>query len=102
MSVSDADLFCETCGRVTEHEFHYVGRLLESVRCTVCGAHLELSHRALIPAYATDLEQRLASKPRRMARRAARDPAGFLRQLPAAILRQPMKFVRELGSLIRR
>lgn len=101
MSVSDADLHCEVCGQVTEHEFHYAGRLLESVRCTRCGTHFEVSHRALIPAYATDLEQRLVSKPRRMARRVARDPAGFLRQLPAAVLRQPGKFLRELRSLLR-
>ena len=102
MSVNDADLHCEVCGRVTEHELHYVGRLLESARCTRCGTHLELSQRALIPAYATDLEQRLASKPRRMARRVSRDPVGFLRNLPAAVARQPMKFVREFRSLLRR
>ncbi|MGZ4447325.1 MAG: hypothetical protein ACXVWZ_03790 [Nocardioides sp.] len=102
MSVNEADLHCEVCGRVTDHEFHYVGRLLESVRCTVCGTHLELSQRALIPAYATDLEQRLASKPRRVARRIARDPAGYLAQLPAAVLRQPAKFLREFRSLLRR
>jgi hypothetical protein len=102
MSVEYADLRCERCEQVTGHEFHYAGRLLESVRCTRCGTHLELSHRALLPAYALDLEQRLASKPRRMWHRAARDPRGFLVGLPVAVLRQPVKFLRELRELIRR
>ena len=42
------------------------------------------------------------SKPRRMWHRASRDPVGYLRQLPAAVLRQPKKFLREFWSLVRR
>lgn len=102
MSAEYADLRCDHCDEVTAHEFHYAGRLLESVRCTRCGTHLELSHRALLPAYALDLEQRLVSKPRRMWHRAARDPRGFLVGLPGAVLRQPVKFLRELRELARR
>ncbi|MCD4526522.1 MULTISPECIES: hypothetical protein [unclassified Nocardioides] len=102
MSVEHADLRCDSCETVTDHEFHYAGRLLESVRCTRCGSHLELSHRALLPAYALDLEHRLTSKPRRMWHRAARNPRGFLVGLPAAVLRQPAKFLHELRELIRR
>jgi hypothetical protein len=102
MTDEHAELLCETCGIVTEHELRYAGRLLESTRCTRCGSHIELSQRALVPAYVHDLEQRLASKPRRMLRRAARDPLGFARQLPGAMLRQPAKFVREFWRLVRR
>ena len=102
MSVETAELRCEACDRVTDHELHYAGRLLESVRCTRCGSHLELSPRALLPAYVHDLEHRLASKPRRMLHRAAKDPAGYLRQLPRAVLRQPTKFLSEFRSLLRR
>ena len=102
MGVEQAELRCEVCDRLTEHELHYTGRLLDSVRCTRCGTHVELSSRALIPAYAMDLEHRLASKPRRMLRRIARDPAGYLRQLPGAVLRQPVKFLREFRDLLRR
>jgi hypothetical protein len=98
----EAELRCEVCNRLTDHELHYTGRLLDSVRCTRCGTHVELSSRALITAYAMDLEQRLASKPRRMMRRVSRDPAGYLRQLPRAVLRQPMKFLREFRGLLRR
>ena len=102
MSIEHAQLYCETCEKVRDHELHYAGRLLESVRCPVCGTQFELSQRALLPAYVKDLEGRIVSKPGRMLHRAARDPLGFARQLPGAILRQPRKFVREFWSLIRR
>jgi hypothetical protein len=101
MSVEWADLACETCGEIREHELHYAGRLLESTRCTVCGTEVEVTPRAMVPAYLRDLEQRVASKPRRMMRRAARDPVGFATSLPGAILRQPVKFVREFWSVLR-
>jgi hypothetical protein len=102
MNEEHAELLCETCGTVTDHELHYAGRLLESTRCTRCGRHIELSHRALLPAYARDLEQRVASKPRRMLDRAAADPVGYAKQLPGAVLRQPLKFLREFWRLVRR
>ncbi len=102
MSDARAELACETCERVTEHELHYAGRLLESVRCTECGSHLELSQRALLPAYVHDLEQRVTSKPRRLVHRAARDPRGFWTGLPRALARQPGKFLREFWALVRR
>lgn len=102
MSTTEAELHCEVCNRLTDHELHYTGRLLDSVRCTSCGTHVELSSRALIPAYALDLEHRLVSKPRRMLRRIARDPAGYLRQLPRSLARQPGKFLNEFRDLLRR
>jgi hypothetical protein len=101
MSVELADLHCETCDQVTEHELHYSGRLLESTRCTRCGAHLDVPTRDMLPAYLADLEQRVASKPRRNFRRVGKDPAGFARQLPRAIARQPAKFLSELRSVFR-
>jgi DNA-directed RNA polymerase subunit RPC12/RpoP len=97
-----SDLTCDRCGLLTEHELHYAGRLLESVRCTGCGHRVVLSHQALLPAYLHDLEHRLVSKPQRMYRRVTHDPAGFLAGLPFALLRQPVKFARELWSLLRR
>ena len=102
MTVEFSDLACERCDLVTEHELHYAGRLLESVRCTRCGHRVMLSHQALLPAYLHDLEHRVVSKPQRMYRRAAHDPRGFLTGLPFALARQPTKFARELWSLVRR
>jgi len=101
VSTELAELHCETCDQVTEHELHYTGRLLESVRCTVCGAHLDVPARDMLGSYLADLEHRVASKPGRMVRRAGRDPLGFVLQLPAAIARQPGKFLRELRSIFR-
>jgi hypothetical protein len=102
VTVEFADLRCERCDLVTEHELHYAGRLLESVRCTGCGHELAMTQRALVPAYLHDLEQRVASKPQRLYHRALRDPRGFLMTLPRAVLRQPRKFLREFRSLLRR
>lgn len=102
MSTEYAELQCESCEQVTDHELRYAGRLLESVRCTRCGSQIEISPRVMVPAYVHDLEQRLTSKPRRMFRRAAKDPVGFALYLPRAVLRQPAKFVREFWSLVRR
>lgn len=100
--IEHADLACERCQQVTLHELHYAGRILEATRCGRCGNHLEMSTSALLPAYVHDLEQRVSSKPRRMWDRAHRDRGAYLRGLPLAILRQPIKFVREFWSLVRR
>ncbi len=102
MSAECAELRCESCGRVTDHELRYAGRLLESIRCTRCGAQIEISPRAMVPAYVADLEQRLTSKPGRIFRRAAKDPVGFALYLPRAVLRQPAKFVKEFWNVVRR
>jgi hypothetical protein len=102
VSTAYADLSCEVCGRVTDHELRYAGRLLEATRCTVCGTQVEVTPRAMVPAYARDLEQRVTSKPGRMVRRFARDPVGYTMRLPWAIARQPVKLVREWWSLVRR
>ncbi len=99
--VENAELRCESCGEVADHELRYAGRLLESTRCTNCGHHIELTQRSLVPAYLRDLEQRVSTKPRRMLRRAARDPLGYARELPRAVLRQPAKFLREFRELFR-
>lgn len=101
MSIELAELHCETCDQVTDHELHYTGRLLESARCTVCGTHLDVPARDMLPSYLADLEQRIVSKPRRMVRRAGQDPRGFLRALPRGIARQPAKIVAELRSIFR-
>jgi DNA-directed RNA polymerase subunit RPC12/RpoP len=99
--VEHADLRCESCGEVADHELRYAGRLLESTRCSNCGHHILLDQRSLVPAYVRDLEQRLVSKPGRMLRRAARDPLGYARQLPGRDPPQPAKFWREFRELLR-
>jgi hypothetical protein len=101
MNPQHADLECEVCQEMTEHELRYAGRLLESVRCTRCGTHTEVPGHVLLPAYVHDLEQRVASKPTRILRRMARHRWSYVRSLPAAVVRQPGKFLREFRELFR-
>jgi hypothetical protein len=96
-----ATLDCGSCGRRCEHELRYAGRLLHTTTCNCCGHVVEVSPGTMIPAYLHDLEQRVASKPARLARRARQDPRRFLRELPTALMRQPAKLTGELWSLVR-
>jgi hypothetical protein len=102
VNTEHAHLTCSACGRVTEHDLRYAGRLLHSTRCTACGHVVRHEQRDLYSAYLKDLEQRLVTKPRRLARRAARDPRTFVAGLPRAVLRQPVKLAGELWTLLRR
>ncbi|MDP9391091.1 MAG: hypothetical protein M3P89_06850 [Actinomycetota bacterium] len=101
MDVEYADLTCAACGRSCEHELRHVGRLLHSTMCTSCGHVVEMPSRTLLRAYVHDLEQRVASKPSRLARRARQDPWQFVSELPTALLRQPAKLAGELWELVR-
>ncbi|KQS68571.1 hypothetical protein [Modestobacter sp. Leaf380] len=96
-----AELTCTACGRTVEHELRHVGRLLATTTCTACGHVVEVAPRSMVPAYLHDLEHRVTSKPQRMVRRARRDPARFVRELPGALLRQPAKLTAELWALVR-
>jgi hypothetical protein len=102
VTTQHAHLTCSACGQVSEHELRYTGRLLHSTRCTACGHVLRHEQRELYSAYLHDLEERLVTKPRRLARRAAREPRAFVIGLPRAVLRQPAKLVGELWTLLRR
>jgi hypothetical protein len=51
-------------------------------------------------AYLHDLEQRLLTKPVRLARRMVRHPVRFMVQLPGAVLRQPVKLAAELREVL--
>ncbi len=101
MDVEYAELRCGACGRTCEHELRHVGRLLHSTACTACQHVVEVPARPLLRAYIHDLEQRVTSKPGRLARRARRDPRRFVRELPTALLRQPVKLTGELWELVR-
>jgi NMD protein affecting ribosome stability and mRNA decay len=102
MSNSLAELTCVACGVEGEHELVVVGRLLHSTRCVQCGHLVRHEQRDLMSAYLRDLEHRLLTKPQRLARRALRDPVGFVATLPHDVLRQPGKLVGELRTLLRR
>lgn len=102
MSIEHAEFPCTACGRTAEHELRYAGRILESTRCLSCGHVVEVQERALIPSYLHDLEQRVVSKPRRVAQRVRTDGFAFVKGLPGAVVRQPAKFAREFWTLVKR
>ena len=102
MSVERAEFPCTACGQTAEHELRYAGRLLESTHCTNCGHVVELEQRVLLPSYLHDLEQRVVSKPGRMLRRVSTEGAAFVWELPKAVARQPVKFAKELWTVIKR
>ena len=101
MSRELAVLTCSACGRESEHELRYVGRLCQSTRCLSCGHVVRHDQHDLYTAYLRDLEHRVATKPVRLLRQAESSPAAFLSGLPAAVLRQPLKLARELWTLLR-
>lgn len=102
MNTEHAVLTCSSCGLESDHELRYTGRLLHSTRCTACSHVVRHEQRDLYVAYLHDLEHRVASKPRRLAQAASREPRTFARGLPRAVLRQPAKILDEIWTLWRR
>ena len=102
MNTEHAVLTCSSCGLETDHELRYTGRLLHSTRCTSCDHVVRHDQRDLYTSYLRDLEHRVASKPRRLARAATREPWSFARGLPRAFLRPPGKKLEEFWTLWRR
>lgn len=102
MNTEHAVLTCSSCGLETDHELRYTGRLLHSTRCTSCDHVVRHDQRDLYTSYLRDLEHRVASKPRRLARAATGEPWSFARGLPRAMLRQPGKLLEDIWTLWRR
>lgn len=90
--ISRTELDCLSCGRQTEHELAYAGRLLVTARCTACGASIDRDVRR---RWVDDLASRVASKPRRMARRLRRHPLGFTVSLPLSTVAKPLRVLDE-------
>lgn len=101
MTRSVTVLICVACGEEAPHELVMVGRLFQSTRCTICGHVVEHGQRDLMVDYLRDLEHRLLTKPQRLGRRALREPARFVREFPAGLLRQPGKLIEEIKTLLR-
>ena len=94
-----AQLACGICNRETQHEVHYAGRILAHAKCTSCGTVFQQSAGALRKSYVKDLENRVATKPWRLAARIFRDPGYLFTGLPKALRRQPKKFLDEAREL---
>lgn len=94
-----AHLRCETCGALAVHTVEYAGRLIVATRCMACGVTVSRDSADARAEYLRDLEHRLQSKPRRVLRRALRDPKGFAATLPTKVVSQPKKLAREWRAL---
>ncbi len=95
-------LECSNCGGEHLHELTYAGRLLASSVCSYCGFRVEHDLGDLRREYVHDVEQRLLTKPRRMAQRALHHPVSYLAMLPVAVLTKPAKVLAEWNALRRR
>lgn len=92
-----AVLDCPHCGRPTEHELRYAGRLLVSSGCTVCGRSIDLDVRR---RYVADLAGRIRSKPRRLVRRLRRHPVAFSAGLPRSTAAKPLRVYEEIKLVL--
>lgn len=90
-----ARLRCESCGVLAVHTVEYAGRLIVATHCAACGVTMSRDSADARAEYLRDLEHRLQSKPRRVLRRAVRDPKGFVATLPTKLVAQPKKLARE-------
>jgi enoyl-CoA hydratase/carnithine racemase len=100
--VEHATLQCSGCGQATDHRLIYAGRILTHTECSRCGHVVHPQNQSDLPReYVQDLMQRLRTKPRRLARRVSTHPLKFMRALPRAILRQPIKLITEYRTVRR-
>lgn len=97
-----AVLQCGSCGEESEHVVQYAGRVLVFTKCLNCQLVWHHNETDLRSAYAHDLSSRVATKPRRWVRRLRRRPLKTVLELPAAMVAQPAKFVREVLAVLRR
>ncbi len=97
--IERTELMCSICGRATEQEIAYAGRLMVSARCLTCGNEIHVARESLPEEYKDDLLDRLRSKPHRLAHRLRKHPWRVLRSLPGAIVRQPYKLLTELRTI---
>ncbi len=92
-------LRCGVCGKEGLHELHYAGRLLASAKCKSCGTVMRHTPRELRKTYIKDLQDRVATKPHRLVKRLIMEPSYLWKGLPAALKRQPKKFIDEAKEL---
>lgn len=93
------ELMCDSCGQDTVQEVTYAGRVLTHITCTRCGTVVHFEEGGLREKYFDDLQQRIRSKPRRLLHRASKHPIRFLTTLPGAVVRQPIKLIREVKNV---
>jgi hypothetical protein len=96
------DLQCLRCRTQRLHTVTYLGNVLASVSCSVCGATLRPAPDRLLADYVRDFELRLIRKPGRMLHQARRHPISFVfHYLPRGLVSKPREVLEEWGALAR-
>jgi hypothetical protein len=95
-------LECVPCRREREHFVTYLGSVLASATCSVCGETLRPRLEILVADYVRDFEHRLIRKPGRMLTRARRHPLSFVfSYLPRGLVCKPREVLAEWETLVR-
>ena len=95
-------LECLRCGTERRHTVTYLGSVLASATCTVCGETLRPRTDVLVADYVRDFEHRLARKPGRMFDEARRHPVSFVfHYLPRGLVKKPREVFAEWETLLR-
>ena len=95
-------LRCARCRTDRPHAVTYLGSVLASATCTVCGETFRPRTEALIADYVRDFELRLVRKPGRMLHHARRSPLFFVfRYLPRGLVSKPREVLAEWEELVR-
>ncbi len=95
-------LQCVPCRTERLHNMTYLGNVLASATCTVCGETLRPRPDVLVANYVRDFEHRLARKPGRMLTEARRHPLSFvLHYLPRGLVSKPREVLAEWETLVR-
>jgi hypothetical protein len=98
----ETNLQCPRCRMERLHTATYLGTVLASVTCSVCGATLRPAADKLLADYARDFELRLLRKPGRMLHHARRHPISFMfHYLPRGLVSKPREVLEEWGTLAR-
>jgi hypothetical protein len=96
------DLECVACRTERLHNVTYLGSVVASVTCTICGESLRPRPEILIADYVRDFELRLVRKPGRMLRKARRHPVSFMfHYLPRGLVNKPREVLQEWEALAR-
>ena len=95
-------LQCVPCGTERPHRVTYLGSVLASVSCTVCGETFRARPDVLIANYVRDFEHRVVRKPGRMFSEARRNPFFFVfHYLPRGLVNKPREVLEEWETLVR-
>lgn len=95
-------LRCIPCDVERPHRVTYLGNVLASVTCGVCGETLRPPVEILVADYVRDFELRLIRKPGRMVTHARRHPLSFMfSYLPRGLVCKPREVLEEWETLVR-